>query len=115
MALTTHVAFSSTSSTFVPSDTWTSLVGGPLTIIGLGFPLQLQGYVLNMSERDRLRFVIDGLEVVKAPPEYGLIYVTQPMTGPHTVDFQAIAGASEDQVQAGPRGFSVIDLGIVVP
>lgn len=115
MPLTTHVAYSSTNSTFVPSDTWVSLVGGPTPIVGLGFNLQLQGYVLNLSGQDRLRFVIDGMEVVKAPPEYGLLYITQPLLGPHTVDFQAIAGASEDQVQAGPRGFSVIDLGIVVP
>jgi hypothetical protein len=113
--LTTHVAFSSTNSTFVPSDTWVSLIGGPASIIGLSFPLQLQGYVLNLTENDRLRFVIDGMEVVKAPPEYGLLYITQPLLGPHTVDFQAIAGPSEDQVQAGPRGFTAIDLGLVVP
>ena len=111
MPIGIDVAFASTSSSLVTDDTWVSLVGGPLTVIGLGFKKTLQAYVLGMEEHTMVRFVIDGTEVVKAPPEFPLFYVYSFAIGTHTVDFQA---KSEDETeQAGPRGFTVMDTGIL--
>lgn len=117
MPLVTDVAIASTSSSLVTDDAWVSLVGGPLPVIGLGFVVQLQGYVLGLSEDSTVRFVIDGTEVVKAPPEFPLLYMQTLTIGPHTVDYQARAGEDCENEQAGPRGFSVVDLGpdLVLP
>jgi hypothetical protein len=116
MALVTDIAFTSTLSSMVMDDVWTSLVGGPLTVNGLGFVAQLQGYVLGLGEGARIRFVIDGTEVVKASPLFGLTYMQLLPVGTHTVDFQAIgSGDGDEPDQAGPRGLSVVDLGVVVP
>jgi|SRR6185437_2931438 hypothetical protein len=115
MALLTDVAFASTTSTLVTDDAWVSLVGGPLTITGLGFVVQLQGYVLGLGEDAWVRFVIDGTEVVKAPTEYGLIYMQLLSIGAHAVDYQARVSEGTEMQQAGPRGFSVVDLGLVTP
>lgn len=111
MPLVTDVAYASTNSTLVVDDTWVSLVGGPLPVVGLGFVVQLQGYVLGLSEESTVRFVIDGTEVVKAPPEFPLLYLQTLAVGAHTVDYQARAGEECESEQAGPRGFSVVDLG----
>jgi hypothetical protein len=117
MPLVTDVAYASTNSTLVTDDAWVSLVGGPLPVVGLGFVVQLQGYVLGLSEDSSVRFVIDGTEVVKAPPEFPLTYMQLLTIGPHTVDYQARVTEDEEQEQAGPRGFSVVDLGpdLVLP
>lgn len=114
MALLTDVAFASTNSSLVTDDAWVSLVGGPITVIGTGFVVQLQGYVLGLTEDSSVRFVIDGTEVVKAPPEFPLMYMQTLTLGPHTVDYQARVTEDSEQEQAGPRGFSVIDLGLPV-
>lgn len=114
MPLVTDVAFASTNSTLVTDDAWTSLVGGPIPVVGLGFVVQFQGYVLGLSEDSTVRFVLDGTEIVKAPPEFPLLYMQTLAVGPHTVDYQARVTEDDEQEQAGPRGFSVIDLGLPV-
>lgn len=111
MPLLTDVAFASTNSSLVTDDTWVSLVGGPLPVVGLGFVVQLQGYVLGLSEEATVRFVIDGTEVVKAPPEFPLLYMQTLTVGAHTMDYQARTSEDCETEQAGPRGFSVVDLG----
>ena len=113
MPVVADVAFASTNSSTITDDTWVSLVGGPLSVMGLGNVIQMSGYVLNLHQHDRVRFVIDGTEVVKAPPEFPLMYNQVLTIGTHTVDFQA-RSLSESEV-AGPRGFTVLDLGLVTP
>ena len=111
VALVVDLAFASTADSTVSDDTWTSLLGGPKTITGLGFNVQILGYVLNLdSSNVDIRIVVDGTEVVKGSPDAPLMYVINLGIGTHTVDFQA--KAHDENPTAGPRGLTVLDLGV---
>lgn len=110
MAVLTMVAFESLADTTLDDDNWTSLVGGPQTVVGTGTVVTILGYVLNLDEHDaRIRFVIDGTEVVKGSPGSPLMYNALLAVGTHTIDFQGIATEDETTI-AGPRGLTVLNL-----
>lgn len=110
MAVTVDLAYTSASDSTVSDDTWTSLVGGPHTVLGLGNVVMILGYVLGLGDDEAdVRLIIDGTEVVKGSPASPLMYNQVLAPGTHNVDFQAMATQDHDVV-AGPRGLSILDL-----
>lgn len=105
-------ALSVTNDLTINDDVWQSIVGGPQTVLGLGFVVQIQGYALNLDPEDRIRFVVDGTEVVKGSPSAPLMYNVLMSVGTHTVDFQAMS--HEETEVVGPRGLTIIDTGVLL-
>src|ERR1044071_358018 len=104
MPVVVDVAYASTADTTVTDDAWTSLVGGPHPVVGLGNVVTILGYVLGLDDDDAdIRFVVDGTEVAKGSPTAPLMYNQLLSIGAHTIDFQALATEDHD-VTAGPRG-----------
>jgi len=119
MALLLGGAFTTTLTTTITDDAWTSLIGGPTQVLGLTVGpiatlVELKGYVLNLAKEDgRIRIVVDGVEVAQGSPENPLMYIASfPTTvaALHTVDFQARATECAEVAFCGPTGFSIIDL-----
>jgi hypothetical protein len=110
MAVLTVVAFDSVQDVTLNDDSWTSLIGTPDTVVGTGTVMMIQGYVLNLNGRNsRIRFTIDGTEVIKGSPDAPLMYNATLSVGTHTIDFQAIA-MEDEEATAGPHGLTVLNL-----
>lgn len=92
MAVVTIIDVADTADLTLPSNTWTSLVNGPITVTGTGGGVTMQGYLYNVDfSVITTRFVIDGTEQVELPSSPFLLLNKTLSVGSHTIDFQAIS------------------------